>query len=262
MYVSTSSYGGGSEYTVLHSGNYNSYTPTLTGTGASGTWGISISGSAASLDGYSRNQTGGANTIVQRDSNGYIQNSYFYSSGGGSERNSSGLGYVAGFNSSDYYIRSYNSTAVASFLGLGTMAYASTSSYVPYGNWGTTSGLNDYKLYLRTNGDNNHYLWNAADDWEELNAYEGTGFRIMSVGGTVGVLYVYGSSNGGYTYSPYSFRAPIFYDSQDTGYYLDPNGTSNLYRTNIIHNIIFYWFAKIYAFILILLYSFYNIHSV
>jgi hypothetical protein len=213
---------------VLHAGNYNSYSPTLTGGGASGTWGISITGNAATLGGYSPNQTGGAYTIVQRDANGYIQNSYFYMSGGGSERNSSGLGYIAGFNSSDYYVRSYNSTAVASFLGLGTMAYASTSSYVPYGNWGTTSGLNDYKLYLRTNGDNNHYLWNASDDWEELNAYEGTGFRITSVGGSVGVLYVYGSSNGGYTYSPYSFRAPIFYDSQDTGYYVDPNSTSEL----------------------------------
>ena len=32
---------------VLHSGNYNSYAPTLTGTGASGTWGISITGNAA-----------------------------------------------------------------------------------------------------------------------------------------------------------------------------------------------------------------------
>ena len=33
--------------TLLHSGNYNSYAPTLTGTGASGTWGINISGNAA-----------------------------------------------------------------------------------------------------------------------------------------------------------------------------------------------------------------------
>lgn len=32
--------------TILHSGNFNSYAPTLTGTGASGTWGISISGNA------------------------------------------------------------------------------------------------------------------------------------------------------------------------------------------------------------------------
>jgi len=33
--------------TVLHSGNYNSYSPTLTGGNASGTWGIDISGNAA-----------------------------------------------------------------------------------------------------------------------------------------------------------------------------------------------------------------------
>ena len=34
----------------MHSGNYNSYAPTLTGTGASGTWGISITGSAGSAN--------------------------------------------------------------------------------------------------------------------------------------------------------------------------------------------------------------------
>jgi hypothetical protein len=33
--------------TALHAGNYNSYAPTLTGTGASGTWGINITGNAA-----------------------------------------------------------------------------------------------------------------------------------------------------------------------------------------------------------------------
>jgi hypothetical protein len=129
----------GSGSTVLHSSNYNSYSPTLTGGGASGTWGISITGNAATLGGYSPNQTGGAYNIVQRDVNGYIQNNYFYMSGGGSERNSSGLGYVAGFNSSDYYVRSYNSTAVASFLGLGSMAYASTGSYLALSG-GTMTG--------------------------------------------------------------------------------------------------------------------------
>ena len=34
-------------YNIIHSNNYNSYAPTLTGTGASGTWGISITGNAA-----------------------------------------------------------------------------------------------------------------------------------------------------------------------------------------------------------------------
>jgi hypothetical protein len=34
-------------YTVLHSGNYTSYAPTKTGSGASGSWGISVTGSAS-----------------------------------------------------------------------------------------------------------------------------------------------------------------------------------------------------------------------
>ena len=36
---------------VLTAGNYNSYAPTLTGTGASGTWGIGITGNAATISG-------------------------------------------------------------------------------------------------------------------------------------------------------------------------------------------------------------------
>ena len=32
---------------LLNTGNYNSYAPTLTGTGASGTWGINVTGNAA-----------------------------------------------------------------------------------------------------------------------------------------------------------------------------------------------------------------------
>jgi hypothetical protein len=83
--------------------------------------------------------------------------------------------------------------------------------------------LSDSKLYLRTRGDTNHYLWNAADDWEELVMYFGTGFRVSnSSGGGGTLLYCYGSSNGNHVYTPTSFRAPIFYDSNDTAFYLDP----------------------------------------
>jgi hypothetical protein len=41
----------------LNSANYNSYSPTLTGTGASGTWGISVTGSSASCTGNSATVT-------------------------------------------------------------------------------------------------------------------------------------------------------------------------------------------------------------
>ena len=140
-------------------------------------------------------------------------------------------------NASRSYFQPASTAITTSNIGSQSVNYANSAGAV-YGNQGNSFGLNDTKLYLRTNGDNNHYLWNAADDWEELNAYEGTGLRITSVQGGTGILYVYGSSNGGYTYSPYSFRAPVFYDSNNTGYYLDPHATSNLntVQANTIRN--------------------------
>ena len=44
-------------YTVLHSGNYTSYSPSLTGSGASGSWGINVTGSSASCSGNSATAT-------------------------------------------------------------------------------------------------------------------------------------------------------------------------------------------------------------
>jgi hypothetical protein len=69
----------------------------------------------------------------------------------------------------------------------------SDNRYVPYGSLGGSFGLNDNKLYLRTNNDNNHYLWNAADDWEEMVYYTGTGFRIK---GSTGNVSGYFTDNG------------------------------------------------------------------
>lgn len=52
-------------YTVLHSGNYTSYAPSTTGSGASGTWGINVTGSSGSTSlatavQYIPNRTDGA----------------------------------------------------------------------------------------------------------------------------------------------------------------------------------------------------------
>jgi hypothetical protein len=49
---------------VLHAGNYNGYAPTLTGTGASGTWGIDISGSAANVTGTVAIANGGTGSTT------------------------------------------------------------------------------------------------------------------------------------------------------------------------------------------------------
>jgi hypothetical protein len=54
--------------TVIGSGNYNSYAPTLTGGGASGTWGISVTGSAASLN--------SSNSIARTGSSGNLNTDF------------------------------------------------------------------------------------------------------------------------------------------------------------------------------------------
>ena len=48
----------GSWTKFLHSGNYNSYSPTLTGGGASGTWGINITGSVTTSSPIYRSAAG------------------------------------------------------------------------------------------------------------------------------------------------------------------------------------------------------------
>ena len=58
-------------------------------------------------------------------------------------------------------------------------------------------GMNDFKLFLRGNGDTNHYLWNADDDWEELVAYSGTGFRVKSSSGASLMTFTTSAVNSG-----------------------------------------------------------------
>lgn len=57
-------------YRILTSGNYNSYAPTLTGAGASGTWGINISGNAKTLANYFTSRPDTANILATANGSG------------------------------------------------------------------------------------------------------------------------------------------------------------------------------------------------
>jgi hypothetical protein len=60
-------------YVFLSTENYTSYAPSLTGSGASGTWGINVTGTSGSISGYNNPTTAAtANTIAYRDGNGDI----------------------------------------------------------------------------------------------------------------------------------------------------------------------------------------------
>jgi hypothetical protein len=62
-----------------------------------------------------------------------------------------------------------------------------------------------------------------------------TGVYYFSQSGDKYLYYdgTYFTLNGGYVYNASSFRAPIFYDSDNTGYYVDPASTSSIRKTNL-----------------------------
>ena len=142
--------------------------------------GVNIDGTAGSISGFGNPTTAStANTIVYRDGNGYITNNYFYTSGGGSERNASGMSYFAGFNSSDYYIRSYTPAAVAAAISGQTMNIVGSSTFVAslgvlnYDNDRTVkrSGLSHYTGYSTgtnrpTTYDYTLQVTNGTSGWE------------------------------------------------------------------------------------------------
>lgn len=121
-------------YKTLNASNYNSYSPTLTGTGASGTWSINVtgnaSGTAASISGFNNPTTAAtANTIVYRDGSGHITGNYIF----GSYLNSTDdvstgtiTNIVAKFG--DNYHRSATAAKVATFISGQTMNIAGSST--------------------------------------------------------------------------------------------------------------------------------------
>ena len=114
--------------TQLSNTNYNSYAPTLTGTGASGTWSISVTGNSATVGGFTPSASSGVGSrVVVADSNGYIFNNYFNSTDNAITSGITAMMSKAG----DNYYRSASAAAVAAFISgqsFNTTGTASTSN--------------------------------------------------------------------------------------------------------------------------------------
>ena len=174
--------------TVLHAGNYNSYSPTLTGTGASGTWGISISGNAATAT-----LATSAVTLTSTQSN-------------------------------------WNSTGVISNV-VGMLGWK---------NYGNSHVIFDASASLSPSGGavnntNSQVVWTATYPtlmgWNGTNTYgvRVDSARVADSAGAVdyNALTNKGGGTGSYITSG-DYRAPSFYDSNNTAYYVDPASTSKL----------------------------------
>jgi hypothetical protein len=173
--------------TVLHSSNYNSYSPTLTGTGASGTWSINITGNAATLgnisasgfwqaggswaadltsNGYTRQiglaYTGGEFTILTNNSqiSTLIDGTYFAGEQGGfySMNSSNQFSSRVGFNRDSSGNASFNASIVPTTNG--TLNLGSSSA-----RWNTvftsdlsmSNGIGDYTI---VEGEEDLFIYN------------------------------------------------------------------------------------------------------
>jgi hypothetical protein len=272
--------------TLLTSNNYNSYAPTLTGGGASGTWNISITGSSGSVSFNNlTDKTGGTGTYqtsgdfrapVFYDSD---DTSYYLNPNGGSvlyylqlnAAESMGLYGIRGRFTNEY-IHLYNKVGIGNPSGWGSGETA--TPLFGFSTWGGNNfaygngALSTFNGQVNIKGSSMYVsasqlhigqqsAGTAQMSFESWGAYTGAiamnsagAFTFGGQGASSWNWKTYCTYNGDYTTSGNTvlslssggslvavgdMRSPIFYDSSDTSYYLDPNSTSNLYTVNAVN---------------------------
>jgi hypothetical protein len=244
---------------VLTASNYNSYSPTLTGTGASGTWGINITGNAGSVTNgvyTTGNQTITGLKIFENatPSTGtsakhlelfspegaatdevslmFHQGNRWYhqirSSGNGfqfTEGNTSSR--VAIIANQLYGTIFYDTNNTGYYVDPASTSYVSGEFQVQQ------SGVNGFRIITPTG---NQSLWVRAgydSNGSPTPVSSPTNIQFQSSGSSGGSFtFVCGNDKaltiaGDYAQGAGSMRAPIFYDSNNTGYYVDPASTGD-----------------------------------
>ena len=204
--------GNDTNYPILHSANYNSYSPTLTGGGASGTWGISITGNSATVGGYGVSGTVGANTVVIRDVNGYIYAHYINSNVSETENPTINSFYTS---NGDGWLRKSSLAHVRSQLG-------------NYGGWITSSGsitgnaatatyaTNATRLYASDGS----YVYGGAAPYYMTMTYDGSRWLLQVTPGTPAAVRVsYADSAGSASSASTSSQVTINYNNDSNSTY-------------------------------------------
>jgi hypothetical protein len=221
---------------ILNDANYTSYSPSLTGSGASGTWGISITGSAGSASSAStagtvthnasRTDSAWYNAVwaagtpspmyscdaVQiQSSTGSIRANIFYDN-----------------QDTNYYLNPNGTSQLLDSI-FGDNSGSDQGIQIKYGN--NVSGYGRIRFYQSSGNHSTIHSFSASWQSGSLQSASSGAINLAGQNGTTFGDWSNPSvwiDNTGVAQARDSFRAPIFYDSQDTGYYVDPNGTSNL----------------------------------
>jgi hypothetical protein len=183
---------------VLTAGNYNSYSPTLTGTGASGTWGISISGNSATTS--QRAFSGDISATGQGRFTGWYTGNA--ATGTAAEIGmSSGEGYVFVYNRDTQTYGTLNiSSSGANMRFSGSAINVGSGSLQQGGNQVLHAG--NYTSYAATSGHNHTYDVNNAwlrdaNDDANVKLYGNTRQMVFRTDGTT----EFASGIGGYAFA-------------------------------------------------------------
>lgn len=214
FYITTAAQGGGTEYLALHTGNIGSYALTSL---PSHNHDDRYYTESESDSRFIRKNTWEGNSYI--GTGGDIYGTVFYDS-----------------NDTTYYVDPSSYASRLKGLAVGENYYNHTYPGI------VQSGSTNYN-YNWYNGSWSGsvtlgYLANCSDQWEF--GIHDSGQRVVSAflfdGGGNNKIVMGRDLGWGATYieAASSFRAPIFYDSADTNYYLDANSTSRLYRVDAV----------------------------
>jgi hypothetical protein len=285
---------------VLDSSNYTSYAPSLTGSGASGTWGINVTGYSNYVNKVEAYQwsnstlpsgyNSGIETSFVSSAQGFPQYGVVLSVMGRSPSDPGGnfqlyMGHGTDYGGLGLRVRSVNQANNAwtswkilldetNYTGYALPTSSSATNSVDirspifydsnntgyYIDPASTSRLvstiigghggNAYdtvtsgRLYLGTNADNSYSIYTHLEsvngnytkltlDWHTgikigaAKLYGGTRFYNNSINSGGAQIFSVGDGDDNVR-ALYGFYTPISYDSNDTGYYVNPNGSSVL----------------------------------
>ncbi len=252
----------GSWYTIMNSGNYTDYTVTKTGSGASGTWGINITGNAGTATNLGLDYTADDWFRATADNNPvkFYGNSYqmtwrtdgsteaysgignypfVWTYGGSSAANrmmlldTSGNLWTSSYGWLHGYFQAASTAINTGNIGSQSVSYASSA-----GNADTVDGLHA-SSFVRSdvNAVTIQRHLDASTTWTNsaLTLFLGWYSGKVVIGNNNNSNHDNASALGGNTvavtnplYSFSSTYSPIYYDSNDTAYYLNPAGGSRL----------------------------------
>ena len=253
-YRSTNINGAGSWATILSDANYNSYAPTLTGSGASGLWSINITGSAGSVSwGNVSNKPANwltePNLIYDNEPNNPVPSGFWQNYAGANNPTGTWFNYINVRHINTGNVHGYQLGMSYYDNNLWFRSYQGMGSYLP---WSRALGTytdpypSNMNQYVRTTDNVSFNYVNAPSGYVSNGNPWGTGISAYFPNGitTAGTdNWIYGhtyignapaNGNGHEFWSDGNMRstgyhkATIYYDNADTTYYLDPNAGSYL----------------------------------